>query len=53
MGGIAGEQMYNLGEVHAATPYGACTYAGGQGERQPSEFELGYATYQVSPASLG
>lgn len=28
-------------------PAGACTYAGGKGERQPSELELDYARYQV------
>ena len=32
--------------VHAATPYGAATYAGPTGARQPSEVELAYARHQ-------
>lgn len=27
---------------------GACTYAGAKNERQPSQFELDYARYQVN-----
>ena len=41
-----GELMQDLSEVHAATSYGACTYAGANGERQPSQFELDYSRYQ-------
>ncbi|GAB4818616.1 hypothetical protein N2152v2_005662 [Parachlorella kessleri] len=41
-----GELMQDLSEVHAATSYGACTYAGAKGERQPSQFELDYSRYQ-------
>lgn len=35
-----------LDEVHGGSPYGATTIAGGQGERQPSEIDLGGARYQ-------
>jgi hypothetical protein len=47
-----GERMQDLSEVHAATSYGACTYAGARGERRPSEFELAYATYQARGSVL-
>ena len=33
-------------EVKGGSPYGATTIAGGQGERQPSEADLGGARYQ-------
>ncbi|MFO1067758.1 MAG: NAD(P)H:quinone oxidoreductase [Geminicoccaceae bacterium] len=33
-------------EVKGGSPYGASTIAGGQGERQPSEKELGMARFQ-------
>ena len=39
------EQM-GLEEVKGGSPYGATTIAGGQGERQPSEKELGMARFQ-------
>ena len=39
------EQM-GLDEIKGGSPYGATTIAGGQGERQPSEQELGMARYQ-------
>lgn len=35
-----------LDEVHGGSPYGATTIAGGKGERQPSEVDLGGARYQ-------
>ncbi len=35
-----------LDEVHGGSPYGATTIAGGKGERQPSEIDLGGARYQ-------
>ena len=35
-----------LDEVHGGSPYGATTIAGGKGERQPSENDLGGARYQ-------
>ena len=33
-------------EIKGGSPYGSSTIAGGQGERQPSEKELGMARYQ-------
>ncbi len=39
------EQM-GLEEIKGGSPYGATTIAGGQGERQPSEKELGMARFQ-------
>lgn len=35
-----------LDEIKGGSPYGASTIAGGQGERQPSEQELGMARFQ-------
>jgi NAD(P)H dehydrogenase (quinone) len=35
-----------LEEIKGGSPYGATTIAGGQGERQPSEKELGMARFQ-------
>jgi NAD(P)H dehydrogenase (quinone) len=35
-----------LDEIKGGSPYGASTIAGGQGERQPSEQELGMAQFQ-------
>jgi NAD(P)H dehydrogenase (quinone) len=35
-----------LEEIKGGSPYGASTIAGGQGERQPSEQELGMARSQ-------
>jgi len=39
------EQM-TLDEVAGGSPYGASTIAGGQGQRQPSEIDLGGARHQ-------
>ncbi|MEW7847278.1 NAD(P)H:quinone oxidoreductase [Massilia aurea] len=39
------EQM-TLDEVAGGSPYGATTIAGGQGQRQPSEIDLGGARHQ-------
>ena len=39
------EQM-GLEEIKGGSPYGATTIAGGEGERQPSEKELGMARFQ-------
>lgn len=36
----------SLDEIVGGSPYGATTIAGGQGQRQPSEIELGGARYQ-------
>jgi len=35
-----------LDEVAGGSPYGATTIAGGKGERQPSEIDLGGARHQ-------
>ena len=40
-----GAQM-SLDEIVGGSPYGASTIAGGQGQRQPSEIELGGARHQ-------
>ena len=39
-----------MDEVRAGTAYGASTYAGPTGARQPSELELDYAQHQVGGA---
>ena len=39
-------QLTNLEEVHGGSPWGAGTFAGGDGSRQPSELELGVAEEQ-------
>ena len=41
-----GEQMFGLGEVAGGSPWGAGTFAAGDGSRQPSEKELRFAHYQ-------
>ena len=38
--------LFDLDAVHGGTPYGASTIAGGQGERRPTENELGGARFQ-------
>ena len=38
--------LFELDAVHGGTPYGASTIAGGKGERQPNENELGGARHQ-------
>jgi NAD(P)H dehydrogenase (quinone) len=40
------EAQMGLDEIKGGSPYGASTIAGGQGERQPSEQELGMARFQ-------
>ena len=40
------QAMFTLDEVAGGSPYGATTLAGGQGQRQPSEIELGGARFQ-------
>ena len=42
----AEQRQMGLDEIKGGSPYGASTIAGGQGERQPSEQELGMAAYQ-------
>ncbi|KAL1695269.1 flavoprotein-like protein [Schizophyllum commune] len=39
-------QLTNLNEVHGGSPWGAGTYAGGDGSRQPSALELEIAKIQ-------
>lgn len=39
-------RQMGLDEIKGGTPYGASTIAGGQGERMPSEQELGMAQFQ-------
>ena len=39
------QPQMSLDAVHGGAPYGASTIAGGQGERQPSEIDLGGARY--------
>lgn len=40
------QQQMTLDEVAGGSPYGATTIAGGNGERQPSEIDLGGARHQ-------
>jgi NAD(P)H dehydrogenase (quinone) len=40
------QAQMGLDEIKGGSPYGATTIAGGKGERQPSEQELGMARYQ-------
>ena len=43
----AGAQaLFDISELRGGSPYGAATYAGGDGSRQPSEKELSIARYQ-------
>lgn len=42
----AESRQMGLDEIKGGSPYGAATIAGGQGERMPSEQELGMARYQ-------
>lgn len=41
-----GEAMFGLNEVRGGSPWGAGTYAGTDGKRQPSELELSQAKHQ-------
>ena len=38
--------LFDIENVNGGTPYGATTIAGGQGQRQPNENELGGARFQ-------
>lgn len=42
----AEQRQMGVEEVKGGSPYGASTIAGGKGERQPSEQELGMAAFQ-------
>jgi NAD(P)H dehydrogenase (quinone) len=44
--GYADPSMLDLSQVHGGSPYGASTFAGGDGSRQPSEMELRLAEIQ-------
>jgi NAD(P)H dehydrogenase (quinone) len=38
--GYADKKVFSFDEVHGASAYGAGTFAGGDGSRQPSQLEL-------------
>jgi NAD(P)H dehydrogenase (quinone) len=38
--------LSNLEEIHGGSPWGAGTFSGGDGSRQPSKLELDIATAQ-------
>eukprot|EP01098_Paradermamoeba_levis_P005405 TRINITY_DN227_c0_g1_i7.p1 TRINITY_DN227_c0_g1~~TRINITY_DN227_c0_g1_i7.p1 ORF type:complete len:207 (-),score=71.87 TRINITY_DN227_c0_g1_i7:131-751(-) len=38
--------LFNMNELHGGSPYGASTFAGPDGSRQPSEIELNIARHQ-------
>ncbi|AUX93015.1 NAD(P)H:quinone oxidoreductase [Mixta gaviniae] len=44
--GYGTKELFDIGQVRGGTPYGASTYAGGDGSRQPSEEELNIARFQ-------
>jgi len=39
-------ELFDISELRGGSPYGASTYAAGDGSRQPSETELAIARYQ-------
>lgn len=41
-----GGPMFDMEEIHGGSPWGASTYAGADGSRQPTDIELGHAFYQ-------
>lgn len=43
---LAGPAMFDMDGLHAQTAYGASTYAGPTGARQPTDQELAYAHHQ-------
>lgn len=43
-----GGPMFDIQTVHGGSPWGAGTFAGPDGSRQPSETELGFAKHQGS-----
>ncbi|EFN56868.1 hypothetical protein CHLNCDRAFT_144498 [Chlorella variabilis] len=45
-----GADMFSLEAVKAGSPWGAATFAGADGSRQPTEVELQYAKHQASGA---
>lgn len=40
------QELFDISELRGGSPYGASTYAGGDGSRQPSANELSIARYQ-------
>jgi len=44
--GYTDQSLLNLDEIHGGSPYGAGTFAGSTGARQPTPLELGVATHQ-------
>jgi len=40
------KELFDISELRGGSPYGASTYAGGDGSRQPSDKELAIARYQ-------
>ena len=47
-----GPELFSNEHVRGGSPWGAGTFAGGDGSRQPSEVELAFAKYQARPAAL-
>lgn len=44
--GYGTKELFDISQIRGGTPYGATTYAGGDGSRQPSEEELAIARFQ-------
>jgi NAD(P)H dehydrogenase (quinone) len=44
--GYSNPSLFSMDEVHGGSPYGAGTFAGGDGSRQPTPLELGLAEHQ-------
>ncbi|MGD8164407.1 NAD(P)H:quinone oxidoreductase [Pantoea alhagi] len=44
--GYGTKEMFDISQVRGGTPYGASTYAGGDGSRQPTAEELTIARFQ-------
>jgi NAD(P)H dehydrogenase (quinone) len=49
--GYSNPSLMNLKEIHAGSPWGASTYAGPDGSRQPSELELDLSEHQGKHAA--
>jgi NAD(P)H dehydrogenase (quinone) len=44
--------MFDTDAVKAGSPWGAATFAGATGARQPTDIELAYARHQVGGGRL-
>jgi NAD(P)H dehydrogenase (quinone) len=44
--GYSNPSLFNMDELHGGSPYGAGTFAGATGARQPTALELGLAEHQ-------